>query len=135
MNLFLISIALLLILGSVASAIRNDSVLNPNFYQNDYHIIPHRMELIRYSKKFLINAKVQTFKYNRTQPAVNFTGSFNFVSEDVKIIVQAYKFMSNEFRIFPLRFAVNACKAFNANAMGVLSAIKCGNFTGCPFEK
>ncbi|KAF2888083.1 hypothetical protein ILUMI_18091, partial [Ignelater luminosus] len=50
------------------------------------------------------------------------------------IIVQAYKFASNEYRLFPLRFQFNFCDLFIKDIGGVGSA-KCKNFVGCPSQK
>ncbi|KAF2892079.1 hypothetical protein ILUMI_14094, partial [Ignelater luminosus] len=51
------------------------------------------------------------------------------------VITQAYKFASNEYRLFPLRLELNACQAVNKNIVGLKSLTYCGNFTGCPLLK
>ncbi|KAF2887610.1 hypothetical protein ILUMI_18563, partial [Ignelater luminosus] len=51
------------------------------------------------------------------------------------VIFQAYKFASNEYRLFPMRFQVNACDAIKHNMGGLHTGTRCGNFTGCPFLK
>ncbi|KAF2887997.1 hypothetical protein ILUMI_18176, partial [Ignelater luminosus] len=50
-------------------------------------------------------------------------------------IVQCYKFASNEYRLFPVRFQINSCSIFANNIAGVTGFFKCGNFTGCPLRK
>ncbi|KAF2897442.1 hypothetical protein ILUMI_08733, partial [Ignelater luminosus] len=51
------------------------------------------------------------------------------------IITQAYKFASNEYRLFPMRFEFNLCDAvFKYNMFGLESLQNCGNFT-CSTEK
>ncbi|KAF2902472.1 hypothetical protein ILUMI_03712, partial [Ignelater luminosus] len=51
------------------------------------------------------------------------------------VVTQAYKFASNEYRLFPLRLQLNACEAINGNVVGLKDLTRCGNFTGCPFLK
>ncbi|KAF2897720.1 hypothetical protein ILUMI_08456, partial [Ignelater luminosus] len=51
------------------------------------------------------------------------------------MVLQTYKFASNEYRLFPIRFQLNFCEAFNRNVAGFHSLTRCGNFTGCPFLK
>ncbi|KAF2879894.1 hypothetical protein ILUMI_26279, partial [Ignelater luminosus] len=51
------------------------------------------------------------------------------------VIIQAYKFLSNEYRLFPMRFEVNYCKAFDLNLMGIRKSLMCGNFQTCPIVK
>ncbi|KAF2888010.1 hypothetical protein ILUMI_18163 [Ignelater luminosus] len=51
------------------------------------------------------------------------------------MVLQTYKFASNEYRLFPIRFQVNFCEAFNKNAIGLQGVKRCGNFTGCPLSK
>lgn len=50
-------------------------------------------------------------------------------------MVQAYKFASNEYRVFPLRFQIGFCVAFNKNIGGFGDFTKCRNFDGCPIKK
>ncbi|KAF2896500.1 hypothetical protein ILUMI_09675 [Ignelater luminosus] len=56
-------------------------------------------------------------------------------SEELEMIVDVSKFLSNEYRFFPIHFEVNWCKAFEVNMAGFRNALKCGNFFGCPMEK
>ncbi|KAF2891491.1 hypothetical protein ILUMI_14682 [Ignelater luminosus] len=51
------------------------------------------------------------------------------------MITQAYMFLSNEYRSFPIRFEINLCKAFKLNYAGIRNVLKCGNFAGCPLQK
>ncbi|KAF2893171.1 hypothetical protein ILUMI_13000 [Ignelater luminosus] len=114
------------------------SVINAfaEFYQSDYHIIPHHVELVRYNKRFVDKMEMRSFKYNRTCAAVNTTFRFKFDDiQTVHIIAQHYKFMSNEYRLFPIRFAVNACKALAANVMGTRNMLTCGNLTECKIRR
>ncbi|KAF2893173.1 hypothetical protein ILUMI_13002 [Ignelater luminosus] len=55
---------------------------------------------------------------------------FNF-NNDYRTVTQVYKLMSNEYRYFPIRYGINACKAIAANVMGIHKILECGNFTGC----
>lgn len=43
------------------------------YEQNDYRIDFERLEVVTFNKKYVNYAKITTFKYNRTQPAVNAT--------------------------------------------------------------
>ncbi|KAF2881830.1 hypothetical protein ILUMI_24331, partial [Ignelater luminosus] len=52
------------------------------------------------------------------------------------VVVQAYKFASNEYRLFPLRFEFNFCDAmFKYNMFGFKNLQDCGNFSKCGVEK
>lgn len=48
---------------------------------------------------------------------------------------QGYKFASNEYRLFPVRFQLNFCEALARDVTGMQNTLLCGNFTGCPFVK
>lgn len=50
-------------------------------------------------------------------------------------MLQAYKFASNEYRLFPLRFEISFCDAVKKNVIGLQGLTRCGNFTGCPLLK
>lgn len=50
------------------------------------------------------------------------------------MIAQAYKFASNEYRLFPIRLAFNLCEALDKNEFGLNSIFQNGNFTGCPIK-
>lgn len=49
--------------------------------------------------------------------------------------MQAYKLYSNEYRQFPMRFAVDMCASLQNNDFGVHGLLECGNFTLCPPRK
>ncbi|KAF2885193.1 hypothetical protein ILUMI_20980, partial [Ignelater luminosus] len=51
------------------------------------------------------------------------------------VVVQAFRFASNEYRLFPLRFQVNLCTIFKLSIAGFAEILKCKNFTGCPNHK
>ncbi|KAF2894314.1 hypothetical protein ILUMI_11862, partial [Ignelater luminosus] len=51
------------------------------------------------------------------------------------VVIQSYKFASNEYRLFPMRMQLNVCEAIDEDVVGLKSLTKCGNFTGCPFFK
>ncbi|KAF2879876.1 hypothetical protein ILUMI_26306, partial [Ignelater luminosus] len=106
------------------------------FFQNEYHLIPHHGEMIRYNREFVDQWQLKSFKYNRTSVAFNFTMQFRIEdSRKLEMITQAYMFLSNEYRYFPIRFEVNWCKAFAVNYGGMGNILKCGNYTGCPLQK
>ncbi|KAF2888696.1 hypothetical protein ILUMI_17477, partial [Ignelater luminosus] len=48
------------------------------------------------------------------------------------VIFQAYRFASNEYRLFPLRFQMLVCDIFDNNMAGIGNITKCCNFRGCP---
>ncbi|KAF2895563.1 hypothetical protein ILUMI_10611, partial [Ignelater luminosus] len=50
-------------------------------------------------------------------------------------IIQAYRFASNEYRLFPMRFQISVCDALKSNFAGLQRYRRCGNFSGCPFLK
>ncbi|KAF2892852.1 hypothetical protein ILUMI_13318 [Ignelater luminosus] len=47
-------------------------------------------------------------------------------------MVQAHRFASNEYRLFPVRFQDKMCKFLKANVGGVQKLLTCGNFSACP---
>ncbi|KAF2894835.1 hypothetical protein ILUMI_11339, partial [Ignelater luminosus] len=50
--------------------------------------------------------------------------------------VQAYKFMSNEYRFFPITVSVNACVEYNRNIVGYKELlVKTSNIDPCNFHK
>ncbi|KAF2886017.1 hypothetical protein ILUMI_20157, partial [Ignelater luminosus] len=49
------------------------------------------------------------------------------------VVVQAYKFLSNEYRYFPIRFQMNICDIYNKNMAGI-GFPKCRNYQSCPVE-
>ncbi|KAF2881836.1 hypothetical protein ILUMI_24337 [Ignelater luminosus] len=111
---------------------------NFNFFQNDYHIDTERIELVRYDKNYLKRYEFRTFKYNRTCTAFNITFCYvmdHFDMKKLEIVAQAYKFASNEYRLFPARFGFNFCDAIQKNMFGMEDFRNCGNFTRCSVEK
>ncbi|KAF2902666.1 hypothetical protein ILUMI_03519 [Ignelater luminosus] len=105
------------------------------FEQHDYSITFERVGVSKYNKEYLRSAKIVTFKYNRTQAACN--GTLDLLKDlgnDIEIIAQAYTFLSNEYRLFPLRLAFNLCEALNKNEFGLNTVFQHGNFTGCPIK-
>ncbi|KAF2886551.1 hypothetical protein ILUMI_19622, partial [Ignelater luminosus] len=47
--------------------------------------------------------------------------------------IQAFKFMSNEYRLFPMRFQFNLCSYAEKNEFGLHTMFECGNFS-CPVK-
>ncbi|KAF2890692.1 hypothetical protein ILUMI_15481 [Ignelater luminosus] len=136
MKLHFCKIWFLLVLEAKLGEENNNTPFNLNFFQNDYRVIPHHVELVRYNKKFVNYIETRSFKYNRTCAAVNVTFQLNFnQNNEIHAVVQFYKFLSNEYRYFPIRCAVNACKALAANVMGLHKMLECGNFTRCHGQK
>lgn len=46
------------------------------------------------------------------------------------------KFLSNEYRYFPVNFAQNVCQSFRKNTYGIAETIQTySNLTGCPPKK
>ncbi|KAF2894246.1 hypothetical protein ILUMI_11927 [Ignelater luminosus] len=80
--------------------------------------------------------KTRNFKFNRTHTAVNLTFSFNEdFRYDLKAQVQAYKFASNEYRLFPLAFEASVCDTLKNDDFGINSIYNCGNAPRCPLHK
>ncbi|KAF2891819.1 hypothetical protein ILUMI_14354, partial [Ignelater luminosus] len=106
------------------------------FHQNDYKLNFERIDLVYFRKQYLQHFNIVTFKYNRTSAVINATWTFHVdVGYDHNVIVQAYRFASNEYRLFPIRLQLNVCDAIKGNVIGLGNVIHCGNFTGCPFSK
>ncbi|KAF2893346.1 hypothetical protein ILUMI_12828 [Ignelater luminosus] len=106
------------------------------FHQNDYKLEFERVQIIHFKKQYMKKCEAVTFKYNRTTAVINMTWEFTAdVGYNYNLVFQAYKFASNEYRQFPIRFQVNVCDAMKENFMGSQDFTRCGNFTGCPFLK
>ncbi|KAF2888422.1 hypothetical protein ILUMI_17751 [Ignelater luminosus] len=69
--------------------------------------------------------------------------NFNFTQTDYKaeferyelMIIQAYRFASNEYRLFPLRFQFNYCAGIENNIVGMSAPNKCAREKECPLKK
>lgn len=57
---------------------------------------------------------------------------FHLISQ---VIVQAFKFASNEYRYFPLRLQINLCNLYTKDMVGFGYSGQCRNFVGCPKEE
>lgn len=65
--------------------------LNLQFEQHDYSITFERVQVAKYNKEYLKSAKTVTYKYNRTQAAVN--GTFEILKDlgnDVEVRIFSY---------------------------------------------
>ncbi|KAF2895046.1 hypothetical protein ILUMI_11129 [Ignelater luminosus] len=51
------------------------------------------------------------------------------------VIGQAYTFLSNEYRMFPIRASMNLCEVIDANDFGLGDILQEGFFSGCPIKK
>ncbi|KAF2894424.1 hypothetical protein ILUMI_11752 [Ignelater luminosus] len=103
------------------------------FRQHDYQFIIERADALHYDKRYMNYVKVIPFKCNRTNVALNGTFSFKInVGSELVVMVQFYRFASNEYRLFPLRFQDKFCKFFEENVTGFQRLLNCGNFVGCP---
>ncbi|KAF2886278.1 hypothetical protein ILUMI_19897, partial [Ignelater luminosus] len=124
MNVFVLSIFIVTVLSQGLDFSK--------FRQHDYRLTVERADILSYDKKYMNYAKVIPFKCNRTNVAVN--GTFNFkinVGSELVVMVQFYKFASNEYRLFPVRFQDKFCKFFKENVAGVQRLLNCGNFVEC----
>ncbi|KAF2904398.1 hypothetical protein ILUMI_01775 [Ignelater luminosus] len=109
-----------------------------HFFQDDYNFLLERAEMGSYNKDYMRTASVVSFRYNRTVIAFNMTLRFKVdVGSDLVAVDQAYKFVSNEYRLFAaIRMGGKLCTMFDANVAGVKTqARKCGNMTQCFFLK
>ncbi|KAF2894312.1 hypothetical protein ILUMI_11860, partial [Ignelater luminosus] len=113
------------------------SALIEKFHQSDYNVTFERVEIVNFNKRYMKRLEAVTFKYNRTCAVVNATWMLNVnTGYSSNVVVQAYRFASNEYRLFPaLRLELNVCEAINENLIGLKRLKHCSNFTGCPFLK
>ncbi|KAF2900450.1 hypothetical protein ILUMI_05736 [Ignelater luminosus] len=62
--------------------------------------------------------------------------AYLLTNKTLKAVFQAYRFASNEYREFPLRFGDMVCRALDADVVGAKKMMaKCGNMSGCTFFK
>ncbi|KAF2879645.1 hypothetical protein ILUMI_26527, partial [Ignelater luminosus] len=50
-------------------------------------------------------------------------------------VIQAYRFASNEYRLFPMRFQYNYCAGIEKNLAGLSRQYNCVNNKQCPLKK
>ncbi|KAF2903661.1 hypothetical protein ILUMI_02502, partial [Ignelater luminosus] len=106
------------------------------FHQDKYWLGFERVEVVWYNKSYIDYLKVHNFKFNRTQAACNMTVHHLVdIDEKFAVEVQAYKFLSNEYREFPIRLNVDFCGTLAVNDFGMHGVLECGNFTACPMRK
>ncbi|XP_031342340.1 uncharacterized protein LOC116170240 [Photinus pyralis] len=127
---------LLLIVGLTTTGIASDVDFFSKFNQNEYKIKKERFALKDYNQTLLNYLRVSTFKFNRTDFATNVSVSpkFDVADKEIYVTTQAYLFLSNEYRIFPLRFQISYCDFLENRIMG-LSNHECGNVHTCPLRK
>ncbi|KAF2886909.1 hypothetical protein ILUMI_19264 [Ignelater luminosus] len=125
MNVFVLSIFIVTVLSQGLDLSK--------FHQHDYRLTVERAHVFHYDKEYMNYIKVIPFKCNRTNVALNGTLNFKInVGSELVIMIQFYKFASNEYRLFPTRFQDKFCKFFENNVVGVQRLLNCGNFVGCP---
>ncbi|KAF2905353.1 hypothetical protein ILUMI_00823 [Ignelater luminosus] len=112
------------------------TVYRPIFKQHDYKLEFERIELVSFNKQYVRRFDVVTFKYNRTSAVINATWINTVdIKDNLDLVIQAYKFASNEYRLFPIRFSLNFCDAYQKNLIGAQTTKRCGNLAGCPILK
>ncbi|KAF2882360.1 hypothetical protein ILUMI_23817 [Ignelater luminosus] len=105
------------------------------YHQSDYRVISEWYEFIP-NVKYLQNFKYINFKYNRTFHALNASAYLKInVGNNVAFSTQAYKFSSNEYRLFPLQFDANLCVCLKEDTFGLQNVYNCGNAPRCPIVK
>ncbi|KAF2894423.1 hypothetical protein ILUMI_11751 [Ignelater luminosus] len=103
------------------------------FLQHDYHFTIERADVHHYDKRYMNYLQAVPFKCNRTHVALNGTLNFKInVGSELVVMVQMYRFASNEYRLFPVRFQDKFCKFLEENVAGFQRLLNCGNFVGCP---
>ncbi|KAF2895336.1 hypothetical protein ILUMI_10839, partial [Ignelater luminosus] len=109
----------------------------PQFHQDDYDVKIERAELVRYNTSYARDVKFQYTFYNRTQKIFNASGHMLVdVGRDTIVSVQFYKFLSNEYRFFPVAFDANACHKFTQNSFNCREILKnVSNITPCHMKK
>ncbi|KAF2887605.1 hypothetical protein ILUMI_18568 [Ignelater luminosus] len=120
-------VVLLYVVGVLSQGLNLDK-----FRQHDYRLILERANILRYDKEYMNYAKIIPFKCNRTDVALNATLNFKInVGSDLVVMLQAYRFASNEYRLFPMRMQDKFCNFLKANVAGTQRLLNCGNFGGC----
>ncbi|KAF5281312.1 hypothetical protein FQR65_LT14773 [Abscondita terminalis] len=105
------------------------------FSKNDNSVKNDRIVVNSYNKEYFQDLQVLHFKYNRSTRAVNITmvPKVEFTRENVVGVCQMYKRYGNEYKYFPIRFAISMCQAVEQNLLG-LGTQNCGKIS-CPVEK
>ncbi|KAK4875905.1 hypothetical protein RN001_012327 [Aquatica leii] len=116
--------------------ILTDTDFLSKFLQKDYEIKNERQIMNWYNKSLIKYFTMTPFKYNRTYTLMNVTFSTlaDVTYNDAYVTIQGYKFLSNEYRFYPIYFQLEVCSSVKADVMGY-GTYKCGNFTQCPLKK
>ncbi|KAF2886927.1 hypothetical protein ILUMI_19246 [Ignelater luminosus] len=109
----------------------------PEFHQDDYDVEIERAEVAWYNKTFAKDVKFGYVHYNRTQRVLN--GSIHIledVSTKLTLVVQFYKFASNEYRFFPITVGANVCEEYEKNNFKIRDLLsKTSNIKPCSLKK
>ncbi|KAF2897606.1 hypothetical protein ILUMI_08575 [Ignelater luminosus] len=108
-----------------------------DFFQDDYDI---KLEIARVQS---FNASVYKYLkadfvlYNRTERVLNASWEqIVDLGSDIMLEVQLYKFVSNEYRFFPVFVTVNPCSEFSRNTFGAKTIFsKTSNIDPCNMKK
>ncbi|KAF5281311.1 hypothetical protein FQR65_LT14772 [Abscondita terminalis] len=105
------------------------------FSKNDYSIKNDRITCNDYNKEFLQDFQILQYKYNRSTSAVNVSvlSNVDITRKNTVVTCQVYKRYGNEFKYFPIRFAISVCQALELNLLG-LGTYSCGKLS-CPVKK
>lgn len=117
-------------------------------------MILEKVELVDYNRKLVGFVNLHSYRFNRTTRA--FDMSFSLLADLSKYnmmvltlkkpqtrltlkrfqaVIDTSKFLSNEYRQFPMQFTADLCKVFNENSFGMAQMfLEHGNIT-CPFRK
>ncbi|KAF2886497.1 hypothetical protein ILUMI_19676 [Ignelater luminosus] len=78
-----------------------------------------------YNKTYLSKATGGLFWYNRTERVLNINITLlRSVGPKLRGNVQVYKFLSNEFRYFPVTLSLNMCEEYKKNTFGLLDLFR-----------
>ncbi|XP_017778481.1 PREDICTED: uncharacterized protein LOC108564083 [Nicrophorus vespilloides] len=107
------------------------------FSQNTYKIEYHHGIVEGFNKQFVDFFKFAYNKYNRTARAFDLKIRFSKKIETMKVLLEAFKFINNQYRSFiPINMVFDVCSAIKSDLFGMKELMtKSGNFTSCPIQK
>ncbi|KAF2893626.1 hypothetical protein ILUMI_12547, partial [Ignelater luminosus] len=95
------------------------------FKQDDYTLKLHIIRVARFNHSYVSDSRCDLRWFNRSTRVVDCNVNLiRDLTSNAQIDLQLYKFASNEYRLFPLQFAVNVCHEIKEDRFGVIEGLR-----------
>ncbi|KAF5299805.1 hypothetical protein FQR65_LT09326 [Abscondita terminalis] len=106
------------------------------FFQQDYYIKYERHSVNFYNKDYFENFNLTYYFHNRSTRLLSWSCNvIKRIGTDMKFMLQTYKFVSQEYRYFPVFYEENPCVAVAIDKFGSSMKNFDTNLKSCPIEK